>query len=100
MKTKLQRHTPQTLTSAQKLDVELKKCARNEIGIDHEEFIQGMNAVAVPVYDAGGCICAAVSVHGPSGRLPMKRAMGLIPALRKAAKAIEGTFQMREADPG
>ena len=92
LKTKLQRHTPHTLTSTQKLEAELERCARTELGVDHEEFIEGMNAVAVPVFNARRRICATVSVHGPAGRLTMKRALGLVPALRTAAKAIESTF--------
>ncbi len=88
----LERYTPRTITSPDELEIELEKIRRTEIGIDNEEFIEGMSATAVPVLDSKGNICATVAVHGPTGRLPLVRAIELAPALKKAAVAIERTF--------
>jgi IclR family acetate operon transcriptional repressor len=58
----------------------------------NEEFIEGMAAAAVPVWDSRGKICATVAVHGPTGRLPVSRAIALTPALKKAAERLSQTF--------
>jgi DNA-binding IclR family transcriptional regulator len=89
----LHRHTPHTIVEPAKLEAELDKIRGTGIGIDNEEFIEGMTAVAVPVLDSKGIICATVAVHGPTIRLPLPRAIGLAPALLQAARAIEATFR-------
>ena len=88
----LERHTPRTITSPDELEIELEKIRSTQIGIDNEEFIDGMSASAVPVLDSKGNICATVAVHGPTERLPLARAIELAPALKKAALALENTF--------
>ncbi|RTL48973.1 MAG: IclR family transcriptional regulator [Bradyrhizobiaceae bacterium] len=92
----LERHTPGTITSPGALEKELAKIRKTRIGTDNEEFIEGMAAAAVPVMDSKGRICATVAVHGPTGRLPLARAIALAPALKKAASAIEKTFHLME----
>jgi IclR family acetate operon transcriptional repressor len=88
----LARHTPLTIVDRAALERELNRIRKTRIGTDDEEFIEGMSAAAVPVMDARGKICATVAVHGPTTRLPLKRAIALAPALLKAAKAIENSF--------
>jgi len=87
-----QRHTPRTLTTSAALEPELVAIRKNGIGTDNEEFIEGMTATAVPIQDAKGRIFATVAVHGPTSRLPLSRAMSHVPALKKAAKAIQQTL--------
>ena len=88
----LRRHTPHTITDHGKLDAELEKIRQTNVGTDNEEFIEGMAAAAVPVWDSRGKICATVAVHGPTGRLPVTRAIELTPALKKAAERLSQTF--------
>ena len=88
----LYQHTPRSLTNIAALQIELDKIRKTRIGTDNEEFIEGMTAAAVPVLDSKGNICATVAVHGPTARLPLKRALALTPALRRAASEIEQTF--------
>ena len=88
----LQKHTPRTIVDHAKLENELNRIRETRIGIDNEEFIEGMTAVAVPVLDSKKIICATVAVHGPTVRLPLARALTLAPALMRAAKAIERAF--------
>lgn len=88
----LERHTPRTITNARALETALARIRKTQIGTDNEEFIEGMTAIAVPIRDSKGRICATVAVHGPATRLSMKRAITLAPALRKAARAIEQNF--------
>jgi IclR family acetate operon transcriptional repressor len=91
----LRKHTPRTIVDHAKLEIELDKIRKTRIGIDNEEFIKGMTAVAVPVLDSKKNICATVAVHGPTVRLSLARAIALAPALMRAANAIESTFQRR-----
>lgn len=88
----LTRHTPQTITDPATLEAELDSIRERRIATDNEEFIEGMTAAAVPVTDAKGIICATVAVHGPTARLPLSRAVDLVPSLMKAARALEQSF--------
>lgn len=88
----LHKYTPHTIVDLAALETELDKIQETKIGTDNEEFIEGMTAVAVPVQDLNGNICATVAVHGPASRLPLAQALALVPALERAANAIEQTF--------
>lgn len=90
----LPRHTERTITDPTKLAAELNRIRQTQIGTDNEEFIEGMAAAAVPVFGTDGRIRATVAVHGPTMRLPLKRAISLAPALRRAAEAIALTFHI------
>ena len=87
-----QRYTARTLTTTEQLEAELTRIRQTGVGTDNEEFMEGMAATAVPVHDSRGRICATVAVHGPITRLPLTRALALVPALRKAAKSLEQTL--------
>jgi DNA-binding IclR family transcriptional regulator len=97
-----QRYTARTLTTTEQLEAELTRIRQTGVGTDNEEFMEGMAATAVPVHDSRGRICATVAVHGPITRLPLSRALALVPALRKAAKSLEQTllFDPARHDPG
>ncbi len=95
----LRSHTARTITDPQVLEAELDRIRQSEIGTDNEEFIDGMTAVAVPVLDLRGRICATVAAHGPTGRLPLSRAIALAPALKKAADQIAETFFNLACEP-
>lgn len=65
----LQQLTAKTLTSQEDLLTELAQIARQGYSLDAEEFMDGMVAAAVPVYDGQGRFVAALAVHGPVQRL-------------------------------
>lgn len=94
-----QRHTAQTLTSTEQLEAELTRIRQTGVGTDNEEFMEGMAATAVPIRDSRGRICATVAVHGPTTRLPLTRALALVPALKRAAKALEQTLLFDTPSP-
>jgi DNA-binding IclR family transcriptional regulator len=95
-----QRYTARTLTTTEQLEAELTRIRQTGVGTDNEEFMEGMAATAVPVHDSRGRICATVAVHGPITRLPLTRALALVPALRKAAKSLEQTLLFDPARHG
>ena len=45
-------------------------------------------AIAVPVPGRDGAPVAALAIHAPTGRLSLKRAIGLLPVMRDAADAL------------
>lgn len=65
----LKRCTERTLTEAADLGKELKKIRQAGFAVDQAEFIDQMNAVAVPVFSSDGRFVAALAAHGPSSRL-------------------------------
>jgi DNA-binding IclR family transcriptional regulator len=94
-----QRYTARTLTTTEQLEAELTRIRQSGVGTDNEEFMEGMAATAVPIRDSRGRICATVAVHGPITRLPLTRALALVPALKKAAKALEQTLLFDTPSP-
>lgn len=81
----LPRHTPKTLVTPKDLQAALVQIRSEGFGTDDEEFIEGMTAVAVPIFSRSHKMIATVAVHGPKSRLPLSLALTHIPALRKAA---------------
>jgi DNA-binding IclR family transcriptional regulator len=81
----LSRLTERTLTTAEALRAECLAIATQGHAIDHEEFITGLTALAVPVRDAQGRVRAALAVHGPTARLDPQQARARLPSLLAAA---------------
>jgi len=81
----LEQYTNNTLTDINKLKRELKRLAPQDIGIDNEEFMQGMVAVAVPLRSEDGAFYGALAMHAPSARMSLNDAIGHIPKLKVAA---------------
>jgi DNA-binding IclR family transcriptional regulator len=65
----LERSTPHTITDRSGLEVQLDAARAAGLARTHEELEVGLDAIAAPVYDAGGEVVAAVDVSGPSHRL-------------------------------
>jgi DNA-binding IclR family transcriptional regulator len=66
----LERFTPHTITHRHKLEEELTQTHAQGYAVAREELEKGLNVVAAPIYDYSGQVSAAVSVAGPSYRLP------------------------------
>lgn len=84
----LTRHAPRTITDRQELEVELERIAKLRVGIDNEEFVRGMVAVAVPVRGNDNKLVAAVACHAPTARMSLDELLTSVPELRKAADAM------------
>jgi DNA-binding IclR family transcriptional regulator len=85
----LERCTPQSITTLKALEAELAAVQRQGYAVDREEFLPGLVCVAVPVPLAGEARSnLAVALQAPSMRLPLKRALAWLPALRRAAAAL------------
>lgn len=85
----LQRMAPRTIVDRLALEKELERIAQRGIGIDNEEFVRGMIAVAVPVRDKQGTVVAAIACHAPAARVSLDEMLTGIPHLHEAATAIQ-----------
>jgi DNA-binding IclR family transcriptional regulator len=84
----LDRFSPRTIVDRTELDGELARIARTGIGLDNEEFVRGMIAVAVPVLGKDDRLVAAIACHAPCARLAMDELLTTVAQLRAAADAI------------
>jgi IclR family transcriptional regulator, acetate operon repressor len=78
--------TPHTLTDRDALAAECQAITERGYSADREEFIAGLVAVAVPVFDEQGAVRAALAVHAPSARMSLVQMVERLPALRDAAQ--------------
>ncbi len=85
----LPRHSPHTITDLDALRAELARIAKQGIGMDNEEFVRGMIAIAVPVVGHDGRPVAAVACHAPTARLSMSALLDNVTPMRAAAEAMK-----------
>jgi DNA-binding IclR family transcriptional regulator len=88
----LARHSPRTLVDPVALEAELARNARLGLGIDNEEFVRGMIAVAVPVLGEGGKAVAAIACHAPTARVSLDDLMAKVPNMRGAAEIMRSVL--------
>ena len=89
----LTRMTEQTLCDATILKAELERIRTKGFGVDNEEFIRGMVAVAVPVRNSNGRCVAAVACHAPTARYGMHEMVACVSTLKLAAVQISAVLQ-------
>lgn len=88
----LEAYTPYTLTSTTDLDEKLTQIARDRLSTDNEEFIQGMVAIAVPIYDSVGNMKATLAIHAPRLRHSIDSLLEWAPMMRQVAAEMEQTI--------
>jgi DNA-binding IclR family transcriptional regulator len=86
--TTLERKTPKTITAEANLRADLARARERGFAVDDEETEIGLRAVAVPIRDLRGHVCAALAVSGPSGRLTDAYIEEIVPRLKSAAAEI------------
>ena len=84
----LKQYTERSITDRVQLEAELKLIKRDGIGVDNEEFVPGMVALAVPVFNAKNEICFTVAVHAPAIRKPLTLLRQYLPSLKRAAASM------------
>ena len=85
--------TSQTITDLDMLREELTEIRRQRLSFNHEEFIPGMIAIAVPVMLDKTRACAAIAIQSPLDRTSIESLQGFLPELRHAAAEIADTFR-------
>ncbi len=83
---RLQAFTANTIASPAQLRSECDAIRAAGYSTDREEFIAGLIAVAVPVYDGDNALRAAIAMHAPTARLPLENALTRLPRLAAAAR--------------
>ncbi|WGS51653.1 IclR family transcriptional regulator [Paraburkholderia sp. D15] len=85
----LERKTQSTLTEMNLLEAELDRLSVRGVGIDNEELVRGMVAVAVPVRDTSGThVLAALAIHAPTARASLGDLLKTVPRLKEAAQQL------------
>ncbi|WP_233575733.1 IclR family transcriptional regulator [Noviherbaspirillum saxi] len=85
----LKKLTPRTITDPASLEAELARIAKCGIGFDHEEFVLGMVAVAVPIQASDGKVVAAVACHAPVARKSIDDLLAYVGLLTDAASVLQ-----------
>ena len=80
--------TPASRTTRAGLADELRRVRDDGGACDKEECVTGLRCVAVPVFNARGQVCGALSVSGRSDRMPEMRMQALAPTLDEAARSL------------
>lgn len=84
----LQRLTPQTITSADRLREELARVRDQGVAIDDVENQEGIRCVGAPIFDQGTRPTVAISVSGPMTRVTRARLPEITGLIRRAAVEI------------
>jgi DNA-binding IclR family transcriptional regulator len=84
----LTRNTSQTLCEVPTLMADLEQIRKQGYGVDNEEFVKGMVAVAVPVRNGNGQCVAAVACHAPTARYDLDALLECVDAIRHAAARV------------
>ncbi|WP_338090183.1 IclR family transcriptional regulator C-terminal domain-containing protein [Sinorhizobium meliloti] len=80
-----ERFTPATIMSADALETEFAEILCDGYSTDREEFMMGLIAIAVPVFDRNGRVVASLACHAPKARMTLD-ARRYVPVLQSAAR--------------
>lgn len=81
----LDRRTAKTITSITELKAALAAIRDQGFATDDEEFMDGMVAIAVPIFDGKGRLLSTLSIHSPEQRHQLSDLLLKIDALHDAA---------------
>jgi DNA-binding IclR family transcriptional regulator len=91
--TPLEKFTRKTIATPQALRKELQKVRRQGYAETHDEYCEGISAVAVPIHDPWGSIIASIGASAPSLRMRKARQFEeSLRGLQNAASRIEGIW--------
>ena len=85
---KMKRYTENTITDPKVLRKQLAKVREQGFASDLEEYNDGVNAIAAPIFDYHARPLAAVVIAGPSNRVKGKVSSPLVTLLKDAAAKI------------
>lgn len=89
-------YTATTITDPTEFMAELAEIRRNGFSLEREEYEIGIRCIAAPVFNNTGEVVAAISVSGPSSRMPANLAGSeLQQDVAKTAAAISETLGYR-----
>jgi len=92
----LEKRARNTLTDIDSLEQALRAIRKTDIGIDNEEFIDGMVACSVPIRDNEGKLFACLFTHAPLIRKSLDELLTFEPLLRRAAGELADMVASRQ----
>ena len=85
----LHRYTKNTITDPEKLETQFASIRKRRYSIDDQEFLDGVVALAVPVHDSRGQVCAALAISAPLVRMSIEDGERHLPAMREAVEELQ-----------
>ncbi len=85
---RLEKFTPHTITSVQRLERDIEETRSRGYSIDNEEKIEGVRCVGCAILNPAGRPRAAIAVQAPTVRMPDARLTAIADEVRRAAKEI------------
>jgi DNA-binding IclR family transcriptional regulator len=89
-----------TITDAQSLEASLVSIRANEMGIDNEEYMDGMVGCSVPIVNSEGHFIASIYTNAPVIRKSLEDLIKLEPLLCKPAEDISNLVNSPITDSG
>ena len=90
---KLKRFTPTTITTKAELRREFEEVRRLGYAVDRAEGMPGIHCIAAPIVDRHGFAIAAMTIAGPSTRIPKDEFDSIGMIVKQAAQVISEAFQ-------
>lgn len=87
--------TPYTITTPNELRNELEKQRQLGYAVNRGEWRDGVCGIAAPIWNAGGHVCAAIGVSGPSDRFKPRNLKLLAPTVVSVAQQISARLGYR-----
>jgi IclR family transcriptional regulator, acetate operon repressor len=87
-------YTQTTIVDRAVLEREIQNARKNGYSVEDQEYLNGINSLAVPVYGPNNKIAAALGVQGPEVRMNLQQAKEFLPALQRAAVALAATMAL------
>lgn len=84
----VRRYTLNTITDKQEFLKEIEKVSLQGYAVDYEEWSNGINCLAAPLYDATGHIVAGLSISGPTSIYTNEKILEFVPFLMEYAHRI------------
>jgi DNA-binding IclR family transcriptional regulator len=92
----LEAHTPNTITSIERLSKELRRVRRDGFAFNSQELFIGVNGIAVPVMGRNeSIVTGAIVIVAPAFRMDARRAVSLLPLMREQAEQLRGVECLR-----
>lgn len=95
----LTRYTSRSLTSAEAFAAALEKISQSGVGVDDQEFIDGVVCVSVPVRAAVRGLVGGIAVSAPEARVSLDQLMKSVPVMRQAAAQLAATYDIYLEQP-
>lgn len=98
-----ERYTDNTITTAERLERELKEIRRRGHSEDKQELLPGVVCIAVPVRNRTSAVIAGLAVMSPTGTMGIKELRAALPLITECAgkisAEISGTARNTEKNP-